>query len=249
MTKKNSKKSMTTIDNFLLCVEGYWKETKAKYSRYQSWEHCYECFQTEYKSINKKRKPQKDGVIDSLSFGLAWYLASWGMYRGSSKLLMYSYKIHIPVIKILLNKKWEKLNKLECKNYKKNQELFNNLKEKISQEYKKNGIKYTDILVSKVLLGTLGCSPAFDGLFTKSISFLSRKNLNGNLLNPHVRNFKPKTMCALCDFYTNFKKKIEEIRLKMRTQTKHLLYPQMKILDMGFWYLGKNLTKDEGSHE
>ena len=246
MAKKTPEKSMTTIDDFLSYVKGYWKQSKTKYSRYQSWEHCYERFQIAYKSIVKKGKQATDDVVDSLSFWLAWYLASWGMYRGSSKLLMYNYKVHNPVVKLLLNKKWGKLNNLECEYNKENQELFDTLKEQISEKYRKKGVKHTDTLVSKILLGTLGCSPAFDDLFTKSISFNSNKK--NCLLKAHVRNFRPRTMNVLCDFYTSkeFKKKLERCRLRKQTRAKLLPYPQMKILDMGFWYFWKKETNEQG---
>lgn len=68
-----------------------------KNHRYLSWEHCFlhcknhDAFSTE-----------KD--VDTASLHLAFYLASWGMYRGSSFLLWKDYRIHIPVVQELLSK-------------------------------------------------------------------------------------------------------------------------------------------------
>ncbi|MBQ8112212.1 MAG: hypothetical protein IJ146_03300, partial [Kiritimatiellae bacterium] len=56
--------------------------------RYRSWEHCYKVF------YEARLKRQKGGCpdYDYLCLHLAFYLASWGMYRGSSFLLQQDYK-------------------------------------------------------------------------------------------------------------------------------------------------------------
>ena len=52
---------------------------------------------------------------DYLSLQLAFYLASWGMYRGSSFLLQKDYKVHEAVVKELLDSKYNCLFGLTCK--------------------------------------------------------------------------------------------------------------------------------------
>lgn len=77
--------------------------------RYRSWEHCYSHF------INvREAKDINDINIDYLSLQLAFYLASWGMYRGSSFLLQKDYRIHIPVVKELLRNKYNPLAGIKC---------------------------------------------------------------------------------------------------------------------------------------
>ena len=44
--------------------------------------------------------------IDFLSLHLGFYLASWGMMRGSTELLDKDYKIHIPAVKVILKYYW-----------------------------------------------------------------------------------------------------------------------------------------------
>ena len=39
--------------------------------------------------------------VDYLTLQLAFYLASWGMYRGSSELLQKDYLIHEPIVEII----------------------------------------------------------------------------------------------------------------------------------------------------
>ena len=98
--------------------------------RYASWEHCYVFFKKFFYPEDK----EKDVDIDKAALNLAFYLASWGMYRGSSFLLQHDYKIHEGLIeeiskdnyskyKSLLDenvdnygKKWDIIDKL-IKNY------------------------------------------------------------------------------------------------------------------------------------
>ena len=72
--------------------------------RYRSWEYCYKIFHDAHTSNNVD-----DDFIDYLCLHLSFYLASWGMYRGSSFLLQRDYKVHKPVIKILLEDKYNSL--------------------------------------------------------------------------------------------------------------------------------------------
>ena len=65
--------------------------------RYKSWEYCYKVFHDAHISSNID-----DNYIDYLSLHLSFYLASWGMYRGSSFLLQKDYKVHKPVITEIL---------------------------------------------------------------------------------------------------------------------------------------------------
>ena len=59
----------------------YGKITNVDHHRYKSWEYCYQNF------IEARNRELNRSDIDALSLHLAFYLASWGMYRGSSFLL------------------------------------------------------------------------------------------------------------------------------------------------------------------
>ena len=56
--------------------------------RYKSWEHCYFFF----KKLRNKELSERD--IELAQLHLAFYLASWGMYRGSSFLLQKDYTVY-----------------------------------------------------------------------------------------------------------------------------------------------------------
>ena len=86
-------------------VEKFYEELKGDVnSRYLSWEHCYSTF-CKYKDMINLSEDD----IDFLELHLAFYLSSWGMYRGSSFLLQKDYKVHIDVVKELMKKEYHTL--------------------------------------------------------------------------------------------------------------------------------------------
>lgn len=100
----------TTLKLVIQSVSGFYKNLqKDSNGRYHSWEYCYSNF------YNARGQNEPD--LDYLSLQLSFYLASWGMYRGSSFLLKKGYKIHIPIIEELLSKKYDPLFGIKCKNF------------------------------------------------------------------------------------------------------------------------------------
>ena len=85
--------------------------------RYRSWEYCRKAF------IDAKGKKLDNDTIDALALQLAFYLASWGMYRGSSFLLSLDYTVHKEIVKILMKDCYKDLfdsdNLLSDKSYRK----------------------------------------------------------------------------------------------------------------------------------
>jgi len=70
-------------------LKKYIESNNKKYQRYNSWNHCYKAFG----NLNQDS--------DFLALHLGFYLASWGMYRGSSKLLDKDYKVHVEAVAII----------------------------------------------------------------------------------------------------------------------------------------------------
>ena len=210
--------------------EYYKKLQKDKNSRERSWEHCYKIF---HDARSKDYLEEKD--YDYLTIHLAFYLASWGMYRGSSFLLDKDYIIHRPVVEEIMKKKYDCLLDIDCKDMEKNYAVLDELYLSIGEHYKtlrndcrnseiKNDISST--LRTKILLGTLGCVPAYDQSFTEAI----RKNKVASGV------YGKKSIFKLALFYKNnyelFEKKRSDIKIG------DLIYPQMKFLDMAFWSMG-----------
>ncbi len=82
-------------------IKHYMDERKP-YSRYTSYDYCYNYYQSflNSDSINALAS-EKNLKLSCLHLG--FYLASWGMYRGSGRLLQTSVKIFEPLIKKISN--------------------------------------------------------------------------------------------------------------------------------------------------
>lgn len=210
-------------------VEKYFEETRIDpYARYKSWEYCYDAF-------SKKRYKYDEETLDYLCLHLAFYLASWGMYRGSSFLLQKNYKVHRKVVETIFDKKYDCLFAIEAKELLKDDmldllwEVSTKIKKiyadtKSIKESKTNNA--TDTLITKILLGTFGCVPAYDQYFVKGIS---------------EQNIAKKTYCknsvrALASYYLEHYEEFENMRGKISSYG--IKYTPMKIIDMCFWQSG-----------
>lgn len=198
--------------NITKYVENYENSQNERFTRYRSWRYCYDFFQNEFK---KER-------IDTnlLSLNLAFFLASWGMYRGSSKLINYDYTIHNNAVKILYRYKDSDVRELE---------RTIALKDELIKHYKENaGNISLDMLVSKIILGTLGTSIAYDEYAKKALRELKDNNLQ--------QTFSRKGIKKLLQFYQYNKDEIDSLCYKYN-------YPIMKILDMYLFEYGKSFNK------
>ena len=235
---------METIDLVIKAANAFYRKLQEDHARFRSWEHCYKSFH------DARNKTTVD--YDYLSLQLAFYLASWGMYRGSSFLLQKDYKVHETVVKELLDSKYNCLFGLTCKMLL-DQEVQDRLKElvsfmvdyyeKIRMSVKKNEVKKkpSPTLITKILMGTLGCVPAYDRFFTESVKKLE---ITTGLYDI---NSLVNSLLKLEDFYDNAKNhnKLEEAR-KDFILCDNLQYPQMKLLDMAFWEIGFEKWSGQG---
>ncbi|MGD9901442.1 MAG: hypothetical protein AB7S44_02765 [Spirochaetales bacterium] len=207
-------------------------------TRYKSWEWCHMFF-----IKNKKTKNQKK--IDQMALQLAFYLASWGMYRGSSYLLQRDYKAHKPAIREILNKKYNLLWNYNptTENIEKAKKLLFDKDEGIYWKVKKSYTNYygvedesSDILTTKILMGTFGCIPAFDRYFKKGLSTYKKNNgnkIDGYSLTQNIENNDGVTFTALAHLAIK-----HNCDLKLDSNNS---YPPMKCLDMYFWQIGYEL--------
>jgi len=75
-------------------------------------------------------------------------------------------------------------------------------------------------------MGTLGCVPAYDRYF---IDGIKDRNVS-------MGNYNLQSLLKLVDFYEKNSVRIEEARQGVKVYD--MPYPQMKLLDMGFWQIG-----------
>src|SRR5262249_51757731 len=123
--------------------------------RYRSWEHCYGFFRRiTPESIAQHR--------EHAALQLGFYLASWGMYRVSSFLLQRAYSVHLAVVDALASTEFTPLWRNDVGSKAEHALLAPTILaavEAVRQAYRPFG-QPTDTLVTKVLLGTVGCLPA-----------------------------------------------------------------------------------------
>lgn len=227
-----------TVDLVIRTATTFYNQLKEDPNgRYRSWEYCYKQFHDARENSNPD--------YDYLSLHLAFYLASWGMYRGSSFLLQKDYKIHEPVVKEILKEKYDMLFGIKCSEFRNstNQKLLQELNEFMASYY--NDIRLSvvkkipqkeisETLITKILMGTMGCVPAYDRYFVAGIK--NQKISTGN--------YNINSILKLVDFYDANNDKLESVREALKVYD--MDYPQMKLIDMGFWQIGFELDTDKG---
>lgn len=227
-----------TVDLIIESATTFYNQLKADQNgRYRSWEHCYKCF-------HDARNDSNDDY-DYLSLQLAFYLASWGMYRGSSFLLQKDYKVHVPVVEELLKDKYDCLFGLECAKLR-NKDVqdrlseiesfmmnyYDDIRKQVKETEVKNKLSTT--LITKILMGTFGCVPAYDRYFIDGV-----KNQDVT-----TGTYGIKSLLKLVDFYEINSARLEKARKGLKVYD--LPYPQMKLLDMGFWQIGFEKDANKG---
>lgn len=228
-------------------------------TRSNTWDNCHNCFKRLHNTKGDYSKLSgADKEIARLY--LMNYLASWGMYRGSSFVLQYDDKIYDEIIENIFDLKYDDLWDLSY-DYLKNNfkcvvdkvvKLTSKL-DKILTPYrnftyfektdwdkvnKKNEVSKT--LISKILLGTICCMPALDTNFNSAVG-------HGNaLLDAKYLEFlfdmilKKGTGGIYYNSNDNSKNKtnmsiFEKLENKYKNDQK---YPLMKIVDMAFFTIG-----------
>ncbi len=194
--------------------------------RYTSFDYCYNYFFATYDITSD---------IEKSCLVLGFYLASWGMFRGSSFLLQKSVKHFEPTIRYIatLDKSvWE----IDVDSYDENNiatiiKIYKDIKFRLIQ---KNNSDLT--LVTKILLGVFGFIPAFDNYFGNTFRAISGGQCG-------FRSVNEKSLSFIKEFYDSNKSTID--RLSDETYTTDFItgektninYPRAKIIDMyGFTY-------------
>lgn len=216
--------------NFLNAVRAFNNDTKADpHARYRSWEYCY----TTFYQARSEKKPD----FDYLSLQLYQYLASWGMLRGSSFLLWKDYKVHIPAVKEMMKPEYDCLQGVACQDFMNENvqvawekldnaliEYYENVRNRVRENTKQ---EISSVLRSKILLGTLGCTPAYDRFLKETVKDYGISSVYGK-----------NSLKQLAEFYAQHHSEFEKCRQSLKIDGTEMLYPQMKLVDMGFWQLG-----------
>ena len=203
-------------------------DSAGEHHRYRSWEHCYQYFQA--------AGPR--GLLANprqAALQLAFYMASWGMYRGSSFLLQFAYTVHVPLVHAIASERFSDLWGIDMGSDASHSEMVPLVLELMKDvreadrpfALEKGSNLPPDTMVTKVILGTFGCVPACDELFKRGIKRYGMKYSAPNkLFMTRIFGFCRENLGGL---------QREQKRIAERSGVH---YPLMKLVDMHFWQWG-----------
>lgn len=209
-------------------IHAYHGTMSSEHHRYRSWEHCFTHFQTAHPS-----GLQADPKTAALH--LAFYLASWGMYRGSSFLLQHAYTVHLGVVDLLASPRLSILWQQELGAGPNDTQLLPvilSAADAVRGAYQSfaaanESRDASDTLVTKVLLGTVGCLPACDRYFIDGFKAAGQSYSSPNA----------KFVTRLSQIAARNLPCLRTAQAQITSST-GVRYPLMKLLDMYFWQLG-----------
>lgn len=186
-------------------------------ARYSSFDYCFNYFQSFYEtdSVNDLNSP---GHLEESCLQLAFYLASWGMLRGSSDLLQRSAKYYRRVINAVTQAP-ARIWQLDVAGYDDaGIDLLVSTQRQIGTAFLESA---SPTLVTKVMLGVFGCVPAFDTYFKRGLG---------------VWTFGPSSLTKVRSFYDQHAVSIESHRSHTLDFATGLpterRYTQAKVVDM-----------------
>lgn len=204
--------------------------------RYASFDYCFNYFQSFRENGNLPDLRNKENIQVSC-LHLAFYLASWGMFRGSTFLLEKSVKYFEDTI-ILITECDERIWSIDIDKY--NDENIgillgfkNELKAVLDTDRTPS-----DTLITKIMLGVFANTPAFDSFFGEGFG---------------VRTFNAKSLQIIADFYKLNRTVIDGYRINTidfdSGNNTTRLYTKAKVIDMIGFIEGQNLAKQKKDAE
>ncbi|MBD2705299.1 hypothetical protein IC229_32070 [Spirosoma sp. BT702] len=212
-----------THDDIVTTVEKFIHKSSPE-DRFSSFDYCYNYFR-----LTRPYDLTSDSEMSCLTLG--FYLASWGMLRGSSFLLGKSAKYFQPTIEYIASldrSVWTiDVDTYTDENIQKIITIYSGIKGTLIQN------RQSDLtLITKVLLGVFGFMPAFDQHFCNTFRTIFRKE------NAGFRRINEKSLTLIKMFYAQYQSTIDELaNSTFTTDFKSGLktdinYPKAKIIDM-----------------
>jgi len=215
-------------------IRNYKKSTDPM-GRYASFDYCYGYF-LRIKDLEKD--------VEKSCLVLGFYLASWGMFRGSSFMLQKSIKYLEPTIKYIATLDRE-IWKIDVENYEVEKQTIIRIYKQIKTLLIKNN--ESDLtLVTKILLGVFGFIPAYDSYFCDTF----RNHYKGQ---SGFRSVNESSLSCIQDFYIENKETVDRladetyvIDFKTGNQT-GFKYTKAKIIDMYGFQKGIEKSRNDGT--
>jgi len=191
-------------------------------ARYTSFDYCFNYFQS-FRDLGKVAAIAYTENLQLSCLQLGFYLASWGMYRGSSNLLQKSVLHLVPVVETIADTDpsfWE----IDADTY-----TESNIERLLDHSKILSGAieSLSDILVTKIMLGVFGSVPAFDTNFTKAFG---------------VSKFNASALRKIGTFFHQNTDSLEKYRVPtldfVTGKPAERLYTRAKVIDMAFFIEG-----------
>jgi hypothetical protein len=156
-------KTNNNISDMIKAFQNTAHENNDLNHRFLSFDYCYNYFYQNRTILLQD--------LEKSCLVLGFYLASWGMYRGSSFILQKNVKHLEKTIKSInkFNEKYPHIWDIDVDNYNDSKieqilEIYDGIKKSITDDHK---VKHLT-LVTKILLGVFAFVPAFDTYFCKT---------------------------------------------------------------------------------
>jgi hypothetical protein len=192
-------------------------------ARYISFDYCFNHFQS-HRELGRLAELASPSGMELSCLHLGFFLASWGMLRGSAALLKRSIKHYAPLIEVIASVSpnvWE----IDAHAY--TNESIELLLETARQLRTALPEGASDILVTKIMLGVFGCVPAYDTYFKRGFG---------------VSTFGRKSLLKIAQFYLDNAEAIEAHRVPtldfMSGSETRRKYTRAKVIDMIFFVEG-----------
>ncbi len=196
--------------------------------RYASFDYCFNYFQA-FRESNTTTSLANSAHVQTSCLHLGFYLASWGMLRGSTALLQKSARHLVPIIDVIAQTEpslWE----VDAWCY-----TDSNIKRILALAGRLRDAQrgMSDTLLTKILLGVFGSVPAFDTNFKK-----------GCKVEGVCATFGSRALNQISAFYQCNATLINSYRVQTLdfvsgTHTKRT-YTCAKVIDMAFFTEGEN---------
>jgi hypothetical protein len=193
--------------------------------RYASFDYCYEHFQRARDSDELELLMEGDRLQLSC-LHLGFYLASWGMLRGSGDLLQRSARDLVPVVEAIASEPvatWT----VDADTL---QDAAGEVLAAAGRIRRAFRVPASDILVTKTLLGVFGCVPAFDRYFKTGFG---------------VSTFGLRSVERVGRFYADNREVLDQLTVDVLDFATGMdttrRYPKSKIIDMVFFERGREL--------
>jgi len=155
---------------------------RSREERAASFDYCFNYFQG-FRASDDIAGVGRPENLEASCLHLGYYLASWGMLRGSTVRHSKSYRFFIPVIEAIAEESSE-IWDIDVHRYNDHTvnallELTERVRTAITAKPSAGGLAKspTNTLVTKVLLGVFGSTPAFDTFFTRGLRLVTANRL------------------------------------------------------------------------